>query len=170
MKAWLPVPFDSDFSIHNLPFGVFSFRKSFQSNESHSQVTSVPVVPRRCGTILGDTVIDLSVLEEAGLFDNDKIPGLCANVFHQSTLNVFLEQHTKPVWLAFRCQLQSLLRDGGTDERLRKNPQLQKAAFHNVNSVQLHMPITIGDYTDFYASRDHATNGAWMWKIDRIFS
>lgn len=165
-KSWLDVPSDSDFSIHNLPFGVFS-------DGSNPR--------RRCATILGDTVIDLSLLAEAGLLDDANVDdGDDAatlidfhSVFDQPTLNAFLG-HRKPVWLAVRRRLQSLLRDdddgndqqednnnnnNNADGRLRGNPNLQRAAFHPVERVRLHLPLHVGDYTDFYSSREHATNG-----------
>jgi len=153
MKSWLDVPTNSDFSIHNLPFGVFS-----EKDNSNGK-------PRRCATIVGNTVIDLSVLAEAGLLDSSNDDNCCHSVFDQPTLNAFLG-HTKPVWLAVRRRLQSLLMyddDDATavaaDDRLRRNPNLQRAAFHPVDRVQLHLPLDVGDYTDFYSSREHATNG-----------
>lgn len=136
----ISIPEDSDFSLSNLPLGVFSCRNF-----------STP----RCATILGDTVIDLSVLEEAGLFET--VPGLSFNVFCQSTLNSFIE-HPRPVWLAFRQRLQELLSQEQLSEALRA------AAFHDVTTTQCHLPVTIGDYTDFYSSREHATNVGTMFR------
>lgn len=161
-RSWLDIPVDSDFTLANLPFGVFSI--DFDGRDA------------RCATILGDTVIDLSVLEEAGLFED--LPGLDqdTNVFAQSTLNAFLG-HSKPVWLAVRERLISLFTfaedtissspgEEGSDGRVRSNPNLQKAAFHFLKNghVQLHLPIEIGDYTDFYSSREHATNVGTMFR------
>ncbi|GAX15183.1 fumarylacetoacetase [Fistulifera solaris] len=133
------IPDDSDFSLSNLPLGVVSF----------------PDATPRCATILGNTVIDLSVLEEAGLFET--VPGLSCNVFHQSTLNSFIE-HPRSVWLAFRQRLHELL----LQEQL--SPPLCAAAFHDVSTVQCHLPVSIGDYTDFYSSREHATNVGIMFR------
>jgi len=154
MKSWLEIPNDSDFSIHNLPFGVFS--SVIVPSQEHAQ--------RRCATILGDTVVDLSVLEEAGLFAD--IAGLQCNLFGQSTLNCFLA-HPKPVWLAVRQRLMDLFAcdddndNISSDDRIRNNENLQKAAFYSVQKVQLHLPVAVGDYTDFYSSREHATNGTY---------
>jgi fumarylacetoacetase len=134
----------SDFSLSNLPLGVF---------------TSRPYATKpRCCTRLGDIVIDLSVLEEAGLFQD--VPGLSAQVFCQQTLNAFLA-HSRPVWIAFRERLTELL-SGDVVSAFHSNARLQEAAFHLVTEVQLHLPITIGDYTDFYASREHATNVGYV--------
>lgn len=142
--AWLDLPKETDFSLANLPLGVFSV-----DNDR-----------RRCTTRLGDTLVDLSVLEEAGLFDN--IENLKAGVFAEATLNRFLE-HPQPVWLAFRARLMDLLRVGG-DPALQTNQALQVAAFFAVATATMHLPLTIGDYTDFYSSREHATNVGIMFR------
>jgi fumarylacetoacetase len=135
----------SDFGVSNLPLSVFS---------------ALPFASKpRCCTRLGDIIIDLSVLEEAGLFHN--VPGLSAQVFCQETLNSFLE-HPRPVWIALRHRLTELLtatsESDSTPSVFHSNPRLQEAACHLVSDVTLHLPIQIGDYTDFYASREHATN------------
>jgi fumarylacetoacetase len=144
--SWVSFPEDSEFSLRNLPLGVFSDAAISPS--------------RRCATRLGDTVVDLSVLEEAGLFDD--ISGLSANTFCQETLNGLLE-HPPPVWTAFRKRLVALFQVGG-DDRLQTNGNLQKASFHDAFKVTLHLPILIGDYTDFYSSREHATNVGTMFR------
>ncbi|GKY92466.1 hypothetical protein MPSEU_000217000 [Mayamaea pseudoterrestris] len=137
----------SDFSLKNLPLGVFS--------------TKLPlVVHPRCCTRLGDIIIDLAVLEEAGLFED--IPGLSSQVFCRDTLNAFLE-HPRPVWIAFRQHLTELL-TGNILNAFHADHKLQEASFHLVTEVELHLPIRIGDYTDFYASREHATNVGTMFR------
>jgi fumarylacetoacetase len=147
-SSWINVPPSSDFSVHNFPFGVFSS-------------SDKPV--RRCGTILGDTVIDLSVLEEADLFVD--IPHLKCNVFNQPTLNAYLE-HPRSVWLLVRQRLIDLFTNDTPSslDHLRSNVPLQKAAFVPLENVQLHLPMEIGDYTDFYSSREHATNVGTMFR------
>lgn len=138
--ACLDTAASSEFDVDNLPLGVFS-------NPPH-------VLTPRCCTRLGDIVIDLAVLEEAGLFDD--IPGLGAGVFCQETINAFIE-HPSNVWSAFRKRMTDILsRD--ESEAFQSNFRLQEAAFHLVTEVQMHLPIKVGDYTDFYASREHATN------------
>lgn len=129
----VPVPPESDFSLQNLPFGVFSV--GLQR-------------PNVCATRLGDTVVDLSVLEQAGWFD-DVLPH---RVFDEPTLNRFLAL-SKPQWLNTRKKLQELLqRDSSLDA------SIQKVAFYDIDVVTLHMPIQVADYTDFYSSRYHAEN------------
>jgi fumarylacetoacetase len=231
--SWLPAV--SQFCAENLPLGVVSPHWSRRP---------------RCATRLGETVIDLSVLEEAGLFADI----LGDQVFSKTTLNAYL-QHEAAVWLAVRLRLQDLLcvsegeqegeeeavqegendaaeaaasndassngatSNGATDvsaamsnsaandnvntdnsaatdnpttatdnpttdaaatnkdstipnsntktdnkvcrvkdDRLYKNKLLQKASFYRLDEVTMHLPIQIGDYTDFYASRQHATH------------
>lgn len=156
LTSWLSIPSESDFSIYNLPFGVFS-------------VPTEPGLRLRCATILGNTVIDLAVLEEAGLFLD--IPGLDCNVFDQTTLNAFIA-HPKPVWLQVRQRLMDLFSIAAITETssyedkdaVKMNSNLQAASFHTVDSVTLHMPVQVGDYTDFYASREHATNVGTMFR------
>ena len=134
----------SDFGLDNLPLGVF---------------TNHPLVSRpRCCTRIGDIIVDLAVLEEAAFFQD--IPGLSAQVFCRETLNAFLA-HPKPVWVAVRARLTKLL-SGNLAKTLDANAKLQEAAFHLVSAVKLHLPIQIGDYTDFYASREHATNVGYV--------
>lgn len=155
-SSWLDIAPTSDFSLANLPFGICSFPTLHQ--------------PRpRCCTILGDHVIDLSLLAEAGLFDG--IDGLSSptSVFSKSTLNAFMAL-SRSVWKAVRMRLFSLLAssaDGDdTNENnncnlaLSSNPALRAAAIHLVSETKMHLPAEIGDYTDFYSSREHATNGA----------
>ena len=43
---------------------------------------------------------------------------------------------------------------------LSSNPALRAAAIHPLSEAKMHLPAEIGDYTDFYSSREHATNGA----------
>jgi fumarylacetoacetase len=149
-KSWIEIPTDSDFSLANLPWGVFSPSKNNASP--------------RCATILGDTVIDLSVLEEAGLFQD--IDQLDANTFNQPTLNAFIE-HPAQVWNSVRQRLFDLFRDDNMgDSFVRYHPNLRKAAFYpvNDNGIKLHLPIQVQDYTDFYSSREHATNVGTMFR------
>jgi fumarylacetoacetase len=125
---------DSDFPIQNLPYGVFSTK----ANPSP-----------RVGTRLGDFVIDLNLLDQENLFD--KYYGF----FADPTLNRFMDSG-REVWREIRQRLTSLL---GEDQASIKN-----AAVIPFNEVQMHLPVAIGDYTDFYASREHATNVGIMFR------
>lgn len=136
--SWLNIPQDSDFPLENIPFGVVSTQ-------------DCPTL--RCATRVGEYAIDLAVIEEAGLLDD--IPALKANTFTQRDLNKFL-QHEKHVWSAVRHRIQSVLPT--LDE------PLQKACAHPIQRTNVHLPIHVGDYTDFYSSREHATNVGIMFR------
>lgn len=125
---------NSDFSLQNLPYGVFSTKHD----------------PRpRIGTRLGDTVIDLAVLDEAMFF------GKRYNFFANATLNQFMEAG-RSVWTEIRRRL--------IDELSKTNYQIKREALIPIQDVQMHLPVAIGDYTDFYASREHATNVGIMFR------
>mmetsp|Transcript_30384 Transcript_30384/g.70994 ORF Transcript_30384/g.70994 Transcript_30384/m.70994 type:complete len:681 (-) Transcript_30384:100-2142(-) len=163
--SWIPAPTGSnngggdygDFSLANIPFGVFSLQSSSSSSSSSSSQQ------RHCATIVGDTVIDLGMLEEASLFD--AATSLTPNTFRgQTTLNIFIAQ-PKPVWTAVRRCLVELLANDGSDPRLQQNQPLQQAAFYPYdNTVTMHLPMEIQEYTDFYSSREHATNVGIMFR------
>ena len=94
-------------------------------------------------------------------------------VFSQPTLNEFMS-HEKKVWMAVRNRLISLFVSNDEccgssstitpDNRLRNNLPLQNAAFHILSNTTYHLPADIGDYTDFYSSREHATNVGIMFR------
>jgi fumarylacetoacetase len=161
MASWLDIPEDSDFSLANIPFGVASF-------PNHLTQPGQP----KCVTALGHHVIDLQLLEDAGAFQD--IPELDANVFSHPTLNQFLEQ-SPSVWPQVRQRLIDLFQLDG-DVLVQSNPKLRQAAIHdtttfnrstttvpmemNMNmNMKMHLPVTVSEYTDFYSSREHATNG-----------
>ncbi|CAB9508291.1 Fumarylacetoacetase [Seminavis robusta] len=141
-SSWINIPDESDFSLANIPFGVASF-----AGYSHS----TPF----CTTAVGNHVINLAVLEDAGAFD--AIRELLPDTFQQSTLNAFVEQ-SPVVWPKVRARLVELFREDGGDGFLRDNQSLQKACMYEGSKVQMHLPVKIGEYTDFYSSREHATN------------
>jgi fumarylacetoacetase len=137
LRSWIEIPDESDFSLHNLPFGVFS---------------PVPGASPRCGVAMGDHVLDLASI--AVLLSG--IDGLDAyRVFSQPALNEFMSC-PRSVWTATRNRLIDLLKVGGCDN-LQSNAELCKVALHERRNVQMHLPAVIGDYTDFYSSREHAT-------------
>lgn len=64
-------------------------------------------------------------------------------------------------WGEVRRITQNLLLEGS---ELHKNTNLQKTALVPQSSVQMHLPASIGDYTDFYSSIHHATNVGIMFR------
>jgi fumarylacetoacetase len=97
---------------------------------------------------IGEYAIDLSILASKGIFSFD------ATVFSQSTLNAFMALG-RSAWTSCRHTLQTLIRNG--DEKL-------KEALVPLSAVNYVMPVSIGDYTDFYASKEHATNVGTMFR------
>ena len=140
-QSFLAVAPDSCFPIQNLPFGVFK------------PADGDP----RCGIAIGDHVADLSVLEQTM-----QLPSMDdGNVFSDSSLNRFASLG-RDVWREVRCCLSELLDvDSPT---LRDDEQLRQRVLHKRSDVEMMLPITIGDYTDFYASKEHATNVGTMFR------
>ena len=136
--SFVDVAPDSHFPIQNLPYGVFSRRSDRRP---------------RCGVAIGNVVLDLAVLEEVGVLDTA--------YFGQSSLNAFMAAG-RPVWTAVRERLQHLLDAHIPD--LRDNAGLCGQAFVPMAEVTMHLPARIGDYTDFYASKHHATNVGVMFR------
>jgi len=139
-KSFIDVPENSDFPIQNLPFGIFSVNGDFQ----------------RAGVALGNKVIDLDTLFKLGY-----IKSIDENVFEYPMLNAFIALG-KDSARAVRNELANLF-----DE---KNYELQNNKGHlnqvlfDQNNVEMHLPVEIGDYTDFYSSREHATNVGTMFR------
>ena len=137
MNSWLTIPSDSDFSLHNIPFGICNAGGS-------------PFVATR----VGDHVINLAAWQQAGAFS-----GIVedASVFNHPVLNPFIGLG-KETTMNVRQQIQSLLTDDNASVR---NVQ---GAIHPIATVEVHLPVAIGDYTDFYSSMEHATNVGMMFR------
>ena len=144
MPSFLDLPADSGFGLDNLPYGVFSR----------------PGEPARVGARLGDRVVDLGALESHGLLA--VAGGGRAPVFGQPALNAFMALGPA-AWSAVRGRLQDLLSAGG-DPALRTSQTELERAVLPLEDVQMHLPARIGDYTDFYSSRQHATNVGTMFR------
>jgi fumarylacetoacetase len=147
IRSFLPVPRDSHFPIQNLPFGVFRRRGRGKP---------------RVGTRVGDTIVDLAALAKSGLFDGTA--DLDARVFRSADLNDFLALG-RPAWRAARETLSRLLRDD--EPTLRDNAVLRTRATVPIRSGEMFLPARIGDYTDFYSSREHATNVGKMFRGEK---
>ncbi|MBT8475794.1 MAG: fumarylacetoacetase [Alphaproteobacteria bacterium] len=132
---------DSDFPIQNLPFGVFSRDTG---------------TPRVCVAI-GDQVLDLTFLEELGILT----PAGSDRVFHTGTLNPFMALGPEK-WTAARRGIARLL-DADTP-LLRDDARICEVALVPQADVRMHLPFTVAGYTDFYASREHATNVGSMFR------
>ena len=141
LRSWISVPEGSDFPIQNLPFGVFTTSGS----------------TARVGTRIGDTVIDLSILAASGQLE---VAGFTAVDFSQEFLNPMMKKGKEAT-----RRLRQALSDLFTTENqaAATNESIQKALFA-VNDVNMCMPVQIGDYTDFYSSKEHATNVGIMFR------
>jgi fumarylacetoacetase len=138
LQSFVDVPTGTDFPIHNQPNGIFR--------------PSAGARPR-IGVAIGNEVLDLSVLADRGL--------LAGTAFHEPTLNAFMALG-RPAWREARQSLTRLLRHD--EPTLRDDSGLRDAAFHPMTGVEMLLPATIGDYTDFYSSREHATNVGTMFR------
>ena len=141
LTSWVEVPEGSDFPIQNLPFGVFK---------------TPGLRPRLC-TAIGNFVADLQVLSEHGFFDDLKIDKA---VFAQPFLNDFIACG-KEKTSAVRNRLSEIL-DSDLDDW--DASELAAYFLHPMDEIEMLMPIKVGDYTDFYSSREHATNVGTMFR------
>ena len=141
LKSFIPVDPSSDFPIQNLPFGIFSTRQSPEL---------------RVGVAIGEWVLDLAQLEKIGLLTPGSKP-----VFNQPALNEFIALG-QSVWRSTRAQISLLLRDDHA--RLRDDAALRASALIPMHEAVMHLPITVSGYTDFYSSKEHATNVGSMFR------
>ncbi|XP_054627700.1 fumarylacetoacetase [Dunckerocampus dactyliophorus] len=141
--SFLNVDATCDFSIHNLPYGVFS---------------TPDQAKRRIGVAIGDQILDLSVI--LSLF-RGPVMSKHQHVFQQPTLNAFMALGYE-AWKETRSTLQVLL--SANESTLRDDCDLRSRAFVPQSEATMHLPADIGDYTDFYSSRDHATNVGIMFR------
>ena len=67
----------------------------------------------------------------------------------------------RPHWRYIRAELQRLLQAGSP---LEKSADLTNKCLHEMEKVRMLLPMRIGDYTDFYASKEHAVNVGTMFR------
>ncbi|MCE7736774.1 MAG: fumarylacetoacetase [Candidatus Heimdallarchaeota archaeon] len=142
IESFLKVDENSDFPIQNLPYGIFS-----EKGKNNPRV----------GVAIGDQILDLSILEKEELLPTNSD----VNVFDQKYLNNFMELG-RTVWKNVRSEIQRLLNKDTQD--LRDNNQLRSKVFFKMQECDLLIPIKTTDFTDFYASRDHAFNVGTMFR------
>jgi fumarylacetoacetase len=128
------------FPVQNLPYGVFS----------------TPASPdKRVGVAIGDRVLDLGVLEKAGLIPTT------GTAFGRGDINAFMALGAEH-WQRTRGALSGLLASDNVS--LRKDADLRAKALIPLADATLHLPFAVAEYTDFYASREHATNVGAMFR------
>ena len=138
MDPWVDIPENSDFSIHNIPFGIFFSEK----------------IGARVGVSIGDKILDLVKAFDLGIFQNFSFD---RNVFDNNYLNDFISLG-KLTTSSVRLHIQSELCN--KKSILRKNEE----AFIDKETIKMQLPVLIGDYTDFYSSIEHATNVGKMFR------
>jgi len=136
LKSWITVPEGSDFPIQNLPFGIF---KSTNLNS-------------RVGVRIGDQVLDLKALFILGYLEN--LPFELSD-FEAEYLNPLMKKGKKAT-SALRNRIAKLL-DVNHDD-LKNHSQHADQVLISIDQIEMCLPVQIGDYTDFYSSREHATN------------
>jgi fumarylacetoacetase len=139
LRSFIDVAPTSDFPIQNLPYGVFSARG----------------LAPRIGIAIGEYILDLWQLEQDGRLKVE--PG----TFAAPSLNAFMALGPR-VWSQTRARVSELLR--ADHPELRDNDELRKLALVPMREAKLHLPIAVSGYTDFYSSKEHATNVGVMFR------
>lgn len=144
LSSFIHYDTSSHFPIQNIPFGVFYPKLDH---------TKTP----RCGTRIGDFAVDLAYFEKKGLFNGELFSGLSGQgitVFDQPSLNKFMGLERK-YWSEARKTIQNHL---SSDSELKNDMETRNYAFYHINDVIMCLPAQIGDYTDFFSSKNHAYN------------
>jgi fumarylacetoacetase len=139
MASWIQVADDSDFSLNNLPYGVFS---------------NADAGPR-IGVAIGDNVLDLKGLANEHVFDDLDFD---VTTLKKRNLNAFAELG-REVNSRVRRRLQQLLaRDSQLASVLRDNHECREKCLLPLDSVTMHLPVAVNDYTDYFIGLYHAQN------------
>lgn len=150
LKSWLPIPADSHFSLANIPFGIITSK--------NSQVEKRPAVA------IGDHVLDLKAFAAENGFSGLHTLKDHLTVFAQPTLNAFAALG-QPTHREVRKYLQDVFSESTSHPQILKdNAALQQAALLPKHETKTHLPMQIGDYTDFFASINHAFNVGTMFR------
>ena len=149
-RSWLAsanVP-TCDFPIQNLPFGIFSEARDARP---------------RVGVAIGDAIVDLAALRAAGHLELDGgiDAGEREDVFARASLNAFITLG-RDAWRGVRMQLSMLL--DAANPALRDDAALRERVLVPMQSATMHLPVDIPGYTDFYSSKEHATNVGSMFR------
>jgi fumarylacetoacetase len=142
LKSFIDVSAGSHFPIQNLPYGVF-----------RPQAGGAP----RVGVRIGDFILDLAEVERAGFIKGSS--HLTAGLFAEPNLNAFLALG-RPAWTEARALASELLR---SDDPAGIKAQDERFLLP-VERAEMLLPAAIGDYTDFYSSKEHATNVGIMFR------
>ena len=141
-RSFVEVSPESHFPIQNLPYGVFRPKSGGDA---------------RCCSAIGGFVVDLAALQTNGLLSKFGE----SNVFAQGSLNAFAELGKK-AWSQVRSELSDLL--DAENATLRDNEDLRSQILVPAEEAEMLLPMQVGDYTDFYSSKEHATNVGTMFR------
>ena len=137
-KSWVFVPENADFSIQNLPFGIFS----------------AGLGGKKVGVAIGNQILDLSAVEQLGKLNG---LGFDHSDFASSSLNNMMRKGKEAV-RELRNVISDLLLEGSEMEEHAQSILVDQL------KATMHLPIEIGDYTDFYSSEQHAFNVGCMFR------
>ena len=138
MNTWIEIPKNSDFSIYNLPFGIFSTNKN----------------SKRVGIAIGNKIIDLLACNELDIFKDLNINN---NVFENNFLNDFINLGKNTT-----NKVREIIQQQLTDES--SKIKMSSVVITPMDEAEMHLPVKVGDYTDFYSSIEHATNIGSMFR------
>ena len=138
MNTWIEIPKNSDFSIYNLPFGIFSTNKN----------------SKRVGIAIGNNIIDLLACNELDIFKDLNINN---NVFENNFLNDFINLGKNTT-----NKVREIIQQQLTNES--SKIKMSSVVIIPMNEAEMHLPVRVGDYTDFYSSIEHATNIGSMFR------
>jgi fumarylacetoacetase len=141
LKSWIETANapNCDFPIQNLPYGIFSVGNGTP----------------RAGIAIGDQILDLSVMEGVGLVR----PAAQTSVFDKPDINGFMALGPK-AWSDTRAAISALLK--ADNPKLRDNAALRAQTLVPMASAKLHLPLYVRSFTDFFSSKEHATNTGSM--------
>lgn len=131
LKSWVASANspETQFPLNNLPYGVFSTADG----------------PQRCGVAIGDMIVDVAALEGDGVID------LGSPALQGASWNAVMELGPD-IWARLRARLGTILAEGASEQAA-----VEPHVFAQADAT-MHMPITVSEYTDFYAGKQHAQN------------
>ena len=138
LNSWVNISETSGFTLQNLPFAIFS------NSEKSPRVASA----------VGEYVIDIAALHSLGFLN---VHGLLPDHIINHYLNDFIALG-KEITNRVRIQLSEILTEGHEAENYRSKFLIP------MDEVELLMPVKVGNYTDFYSSKEHATNVGTMFR------
>lgn len=141
-QSWVEIDPNSDFSIHNIPFGIFK--------KSDDKI--------QAGSALGNYVIDLDYLHTQFFFDELKLPD---DIFTQVTLNSFIGLGKKKT-SAVRQRIIEIF--SSDNQEIQGHAEHKSICLMPMADVEMLMPVHVPNYTDFYSSIEHATNVGTMFR------